>query len=58
MDRETLFVMNDMLDVVDKLVEIVRELDPGKTENFKFIDFMLARVERTLDDASKVLDQS
>jgi len=48
MDRESRFILNDLTDVVEELTKIVRELNPGA--NWKFIDFLLARVDRQLDD--------
>lgn len=56
MDKNTVYVLNDLLDIVDKLTEIIRELNPGATNQLGFLDFMMARVERQLDDAEKSED--
>lgn len=58
MDKNTLYVLNDLLDVVDKLTELVRELNPGATNQLGFIEFMMARIERNLDDATKALERT
>jgi hypothetical protein len=49
MESETRFILNDLLDVVDKLTEIVRELNPGA--DLGFVDFLLERADRTLEAA-------
>lgn len=46
MDTETKHVLNDLIDVVDALSDIVRELNPGA--NFGFIDFVMERANRTM----------
>jgi hypothetical protein len=56
MDRETLLVLNDLLDIVDKLTEIVSELNPGAQNQLGLVEFIMARVERTLDGVQKSLD--
>lgn len=52
MDKETMYVLNDLTDVIEKLTEIVRELNPGAANQFGFIDFVLTRASRTLADVS------
>ena len=49
MDQDTIFIVNDLTDVVEELTKIVREINPGA--NFGLIDFMLARIDRKLNDA-------
>lgn len=51
MDRESQYVVSDLLEAIEKLTEVVRELNPGATRKFDFIDFVLARVGRTLQEA-------
>ena len=46
MDKETKFILNDLIDIVDALSDIVRELNPGA--DFGFIDFVAERVNRTM----------
>jgi hypothetical protein len=58
MDKNTLFVLNDLLDAVETLSDIVGELNPGATEQLGLVDFLLGRSQRYLDDTKKALDQS
>lgn len=57
MEKETLYVLNDLTDVVDNLADLVRELNPGATNQLGCIDFMLKRVKRNLDDVQASLDR-
>ena len=43
------YVLNDLLDVVEKLAEIVADLNPGRTEDHRFIKFLLERADRELN---------
>lgn len=52
MDTETQHVLNDLTDAVKKLAEIVRELNPGATEQMAFVDFMIKRADRTLTEVN------
>lgn len=49
MDKESRYILNDLTDVVEELSKIVRELNPGA--NWQFIDFMLTRIGRQLEEA-------
>lgn len=49
MDKESRYILNDLTDVVEELAKAVREVNPGA--NWSFIDFLLARVTRQLDEA-------
>lgn len=49
MDKESRYILNDLTDVVEELAKVVREVNPGA--NWAFIDFLLARVDRQLDEA-------
>jgi hypothetical protein len=48
MDRETQFALNDILDAVEELAKLVRELNPGAENQLAFVDFLLARTDRLL----------
>jgi len=50
MDQNSRHVLNDLTDAVEKLTEIVRELNPGATNQLGFIDFVLARASRVLEE--------
>jgi hypothetical protein len=52
MDKETQYVLNDLTDVVERLAEIVRELNPGATEQMAFVDFLIVRASRTLTEVN------
>ena len=49
MDKESRYIVNDLTDVVEELAKIVRELHPGA--NWQFVDFLMARVDRQLEEA-------
>jgi hypothetical protein len=49
MDKESRYIVNDLTDVVEELAKIVREINPGA--NWGFVDFLLARVGRQLEEA-------
>jgi hypothetical protein len=53
MDKETYFVLNDLVDAVEKLTELVRELNPGATNQLDFVDFVLRRSSRALLENTK-----
>jgi hypothetical protein len=55
MDNESRYILNDLTDVVEKLVKIVREVNPGA--NWAFIDFLMARVDRQLEEALQAADR-
>lgn len=48
MDIDTRYVLNDLLDVVEKLTEIVRELNPGA--DLSLVDFLMERANRALQE--------
>lgn len=50
MDKPTLYTLNDLVDVADMLAVIVNELNPGAANQIGFIEFLLKRVRRNLDD--------
>lgn len=54
MDKETGYALNDLLDVVEELTKIVRDLNPGA--NYDFIDFLLARTSSNVGKALEALD--
>lgn len=56
MDRNLGYILNDILDVVEQLAKIQRELYPGAS--YDFIDFLLARVDRQLNEALEALERS
>lgn len=43
------FAINDLLDAVEKLAAIVKEIAPGKSEDYRRIDFLLKRADRELN---------
>lgn len=49
MDNEARYILNDLTDVVEELAKVVREVNPGA--NWAFVDFLLARVDRQLEEA-------
>jgi hypothetical protein len=48
MENETRYIVSDMLDVIERLAVIVRDLNPGA--DYSFIDFLLDRADRTLEN--------
>jgi hypothetical protein len=52
-DRQAVGILNDLLDAVEKLAEIVAELNPGRTEDLRFIRFVLQRADRELNSGSQ-----
>jgi len=58
MDSRTYYILNDLHDAIDKLAELVRELNPGATNQHKFIELLLTRSEQALDRAAKAHEQS
>ncbi len=55
MDKNTAYILNDLLDVVEELAKTVRELNPGA--NWSFIDFMLSRTGRQIEEAMRSLEK-
>lgn len=45
---DTNSVLNDLLDAVEKMAEIVAELNPGRTEDMQFIQFVCKRASDEL----------
>lgn len=54
MDSHARYILNDLTDVVEELTKIVRELNPGA--NYGLIEFMLARIDRELENALRAAD--
>ncbi len=54
MDQETRYAVNDLLDCVEILTDLVRELNPGATQQLSQIDFYLKRVDRRLCELAAV----
>lgn len=46
MDKETQSVLSDLLDAVDRLTELVRELNPGA--DLRLVDMVIERADQTL----------
>lgn len=55
MDKEVRFILHDLTDVVEGLTEMVREMNPGA--NMGLIDFLLARVDRSLSQALEAAEE-
>lgn len=55
MDKNTYHLLNDVTDVVEELAKIVREINPGA--NWAFIDFMVARIDRQLNEAHDAIEE-
>lgn len=49
MEKETRYILSDLLDVVERLTEIVRDLNPGA--DLSSVDFLIDRADRTLEAA-------
>jgi hypothetical protein len=49
MENQTRLILNDLLDVVDRLTEVVREMNPGA--DLSSIDFLIERAEGVLEAA-------
>jgi len=52
MNRELEYAVNDLLDTVEILAEIVRELNPGATAQLDRVQFLLQRADRGLREAA------
>ena len=52
-DKNTGYILNDLLDVVEELTKIVRDLNPGAN-----YDFMLVRTEKALNGALQELERT
>lgn len=53
MDKETYFILNDLVDAVERLAGLVRELNPGATNELGFVDFLVERTDRMLRENTK-----
>lgn len=58
MDKEACYIMNDLIDAVERLTELVRELNPGATAQLASIDFLVQRASRISHDAFAALERS
>ena len=58
MDCSTYYILNDLHDAIDKLAELVRELNPGATSPLGFIEMLLTRSEQALDRVAKANERS
>lgn len=56
MDKNSIYVMNDLIDIVTVLTSALRELNPG--QNFDFVDFLIARSKRVVDENYDELEKS
>jgi hypothetical protein len=50
MDKEGIYALNDILDAVEELASIVRELNPGATEQIRRVKYFLDRADRSIKD--------
>ena len=58
MDRNTCYIINDLLEVMDELTALVRELNPGAAEQHRRMAFFLARIDRQVKDTLAALERS
>ena len=58
MDKNAVYIMNDLIDAVERLTELVRELNPGATKQLADIDFLVQRASRISQDAFAALERS
>jgi hypothetical protein len=54
MDKDSRYILNDLFDVVEELAKAVCEANPDA--NSVFIDFLLARASRRLEEALQEAD--
>jgi hypothetical protein len=48
MESNTRYILSDLLDVVERLTEIVRDLNPGA--DLSSVDFLIDRADRVLEE--------
>lgn len=58
MDKNAVYIMNDLIDAVERLAELVRELNPGATAQLDSIDFLVERASQVSHDAFAELERS
>lgn len=58
MDKNAIHVMNDLVDAVEKLTAIVRDINPGAVNTYDFIDFVLVRANRVLRESHEALERA
>lgn len=58
MDKNACYVVNDILEVLDELTTMMRELNPGATEQHRRIAFFLTRVDRSVKETLAALERT
>jgi hypothetical protein len=56
-DKNACYIVNDLLDVLDEMRVLLRELNPGATETHRRIEFYLDRVGRQVEEIESELVQ-
>lgn len=47
-DKEVKFILNDLLDIVERLTNMAEDMNPGATQDISFLRFLTERVKRSL----------
>jgi hypothetical protein len=58
MNETACYIVNDLLDALDEMRALLRELNPGATEAHRRIEFYLERVGRQVEEAQAALAQT
>lgn len=58
MDKNACYIVNDILEVLDEVTALLRELNPGATEQHRRIAFFLTRIDRNVKDTLAALERS
>jgi len=58
MDKNACYIVNDLLEVLDELTVMMRELNPGATEQHRRIAFFLTRIDRQVKETLATLERT